>query len=305
MAKHFLSLADSTGAEIEALVHLGITLKRGPQAAGYDPLPLRGRLLALLFRKPSLRTRASFEAGMVKLGGQTMVLTQSEVGLGKREAPQDVARVLSRYVDVIMVRTFEQTEVETIARESRVPVINGLTDLLHPCQVLADLLTISEVRGSLGGCVLAYVGDGNNVANSLVNAALRLPLVVRLGVPEGYDPNAQILARASAEGRGQVHLLHDPYEAVTGAEFVYTDVWASMGQEAEAAQRRPVFMPFQVNKELLAHARDGAQVLHCLPAHRGEEITEDVLDGPRSLVYEQAENRMWAQQAILLETLLE
>jgi ornithine carbamoyltransferase len=303
MPKHFLSLTQRSGNEIEELIRVAGALKRGSEAAGYGADPLRGKLLALLFKKPSLRTRASFDAGMRRLGGQVATFGPTEVGMGKREAPQDVARVLSRYVDAVMIRTFEQQEVEAFAAESRVPVINGLTDLLHPCQVLADLLTVAEARGSLEGCTLSYVGDGNNVANSLLNAVLLLPIRLRIGVPPGYEPDTGMLERAQREGRGEVAVFHEPKEAVEGAEFVYTDVWTSMGQESEAAARRPVLSPFQVNAELLGAAGNGARVLHCLPAHRGEEITDDVIDGPQSLVYEQAENRMWAQQALLLELL--
>ncbi len=304
MPRHYLSLADRTEAEINALLQTALALKRDPSSSGYAPDALRGKLLALLFKKPSLRTRASFEAGMRRLGGQVVTFGPDEVGMGKREAPEDVARVLSRYVDAVMIRTFSQDEIEKFAAASHVPVINGLTDRLHPCQVLADLLTILEARGSLDGCTVAYVGDGNNVANSLLNAALRLPIRLRLGVPRGHEPDTDILGRARAQGRGTVMLQHDPKEAVEGAEFVYTDVWASMGQEAEAEARRPLFRPFQVNRELLASARPDAKVLHCLPAHRGDEITDEVMDGPQSVVFDQAENRMWAQQAILLDLLV-
>jgi ornithine carbamoyltransferase len=304
MPRHYLSLADRTESQIMALLRTALALKRDPNASGYAPDALGGKILALLFKKPSLRTRGSFEAGMRRLGGQAITFGADEVGMGKREAPEDVARVLSRYVDAVMIRTFGQDEIERFAAASQVPVINGLTNLLHPCQVLADLLTILEVRGTLDGCVVAYVGDGNNVANSLLNAAFRLPLRLSLGVPKGYEPDTEIFERARGEGRGTVALHYDPEEAVRDADFVYTDVWASMGQEKEAEERRSIFRPFQVNRNLLASAQPDARVLHCLPAHRGDEITDEMMDGPQSLVFDQAENRMWAQQAILLDLLI-
>jgi ornithine carbamoyltransferase len=304
MPRHYLSLAERTEDQINRLLHTALTLKRDPAASEYAPDALRDKVLALLFKKPSLRTRASFEMGMRHLGGQAVTFGADEVGMGKREAPEDVARVLSRYVDAVMIRTFGQDEIERFAAASDVPVINGLTDLLHPCQVLADLLTILEIRGTLDQCEVAYVGDGNNVANSLLNAALRLPIRLHLGVPKGYEPDTAVFERACADGRGTVTLCHDPVEAVREAEFVYTDVWASMGQEREADARRPLFSPFQVNLQLLASARPHAKVLHCLPAHRGDEITDEVMDGPQSVVFDQAENRMWAQAAILLDLLV-
>ncbi len=304
MPKHYLSLADCTESQISDLLRSALVLKKGTGGSTYGSSPLKDKLLALLFKKPSLRTRASFEAGMRRLGGEVIALGASEVGMGKRESPGDVARVLSRYVDAVMIRTFDQAEIEKFAARSQAPVINGLTDLLHPCQVLADLMTVLEVRGSLDGCTVAYVGDGNNVANSLLNAVYRLPIRLRIGVPEGYEPDPAILERARLEGRGTVTVHHDPREAVRDAEYVYTDVWASMGREEEAEARRPIFSPFQVNSSLLDSARSGARILHCLPAHRGEEITDEAIDGPQSLVFDQAENRMWAQMAILLDLLV-
>jgi ornithine carbamoyltransferase len=299
--KNLLAIADVEGAELRCLLDAALALKRAQQAGrGHALLP--GRILALLFQKPSLRTRVSFEAGMLQLGGSAVYLSPAEVGLGERESFADVARVLSRYVDVIVARTFLHDDVAALAEHATVPVINGLSDLLHPCQCLADLLTILEHVGHLDGAVLAYVGDGNNVANSLVEAAPRVGLNLRVAAPDGYEPDGGIWAEAerlAAAAGSELRLLRDPFEAVAGADAIYTDAWYSMGEEAERDYRARIFPPYQVNARLLAAARPEAIVLHCLPAHREQEITDDVLDGPQSQVLDQAENRLHAQKALL------
>jgi ornithine carbamoyltransferase len=254
----------------------------------------------MFFEKPSLRTHVTFEAGMTQLGGQAILLRPEQIGIGSRESPADVARNLSRWVDGILARTFSHALVEELAQQASIPVINGLTDLLHPCQAMADLQTISE-RCELKEAVVAYVGDGNNVANSLVNAAAVLGLSLRVATPSTHRPALRVRRRAEpiAERSGaRIAFLEDPVEAVKGASFVYTDTWTSMGQEQEAEVRRRIFARYQVNAKLLQHAPE-AWVMHCLPAHRGEEITDDVLDGPRSVVFDQAENRLHSQKAIL------
>jgi ornithine carbamoyltransferase len=299
--KHLLAIADWDGAALRRLLDAAMALKHAQKSAQPHAL-LLGRNLALLFQKPSLRTRVSFEVGMLQLGGAALYLSPAEVGLGERESYADVARVLSRYVDVIVARTFLHDDVVALAEHATVPVINGLSDLSHPCQCLADLLTIREHVGRVDGAVLAYVGDGNNVANSLVEAAPRVGLHLRIAAPEGYEPDAGIWAEAArlAEAGGtELRLVRDPYEAVDGADAIYTDAWYSMGQEVERDHRAQMFPPYQVNARLLAAARPSAIVLHCLPAHRGQEITDDVLDGPQSQVLDQAENRLHAQKAVL------
>jgi ornithine carbamoyltransferase len=262
--------------------------------------------VVLVFQKPSLRTRVSFEVGMAQLGGQAMYLSNQEIQLGEREGVPDVARVLSRMVDGIVARTFFHDHVVDLARFASVPVINALSDDEHPCQILGDLLTMQEHRGSLAGRKLAWVGDGSNVVNSLLFAASRVGLHVCVATPPGFEPNARIAATASTEAaeRGvEVRIVNDPRAAVRGADFIYTDAWYSMGQEDEREARLPIFRPFQVNRELLAQAGPGALVMHCLPAHRGEEITDDVLDGPASIALDQAENRLHAQKALLVRLL--
>jgi len=264
--------------------------------------PLAGRTVALLFEKPSLRTRVSFEVAARELGAGSLYLSPQEVGLGKREAIGDVAQVLSSYVHAIVVRTFSHAILTEFAAHAACPVINGLTDAHHPCQGLADILTVGEVFGATQGRTLAYVGDGNNVAHSLLQAALYAGMNVRIATPAGYAPDPAVVAAALAAAPHGVSLTQttDPLQAVAGADVVYTDVWASMGQEAEAEQRRTIFAPYQVNAALLAHAAPHAIVLHPLPAHRGEEIADDALDGPQAQVWAQAENRLHAQKAVLL-----
>ena len=303
--KDLLAIADLDGAAIRRLVAIATTLKRD-LAAGRPHRHLPDRVLALVFQKPSLRTRVSFEVAMLQLGGSALYLSPAEVGLGERESQADVARVLSRLVNGIVARTFLHEDVATLARNADVPVINGLSDLQHPCQCLADLLTIHERLGGLEGVVAAYVGDGNNVANSLIEAAPRVGMHLRVASPAGYeaDPVVTEPARALAAAAGtELRLLEDPVEAVRNAQVIYTDTWFSMGEEAERELRREIFPPYQVNANLLRAARPGALVMHCLPAHRGEEITDDVLDGAQSVVLDQAENRLHAQKALLCELL--
>jgi ornithine carbamoyltransferase len=297
MKRDLLTILDLTRREIEALLHRARELK-AMQRQGRSFRPLAGKTLALLFDKPSTRTRVSFEAGMAQLGGASLYLERGQTQLSRNEPIPDTARVLERYVDALVIRTFGQEVVEDFARHAAIPVINGLTDTHHPCQVLSDLMTVAERFGSVTGLKVAWVGDGNNVANSWITAALRLDFELYLACPRGYEPDGALLDQARGAGR-PVHLGEDPVWAVSGAQVVNTDVWASMGQETEAAARRQVFRPYQVNAALLGHAAAQAMVLHCLPAHRGEEITDEVIDGPQSAVWDQAENRLHFQKALL------
>jgi ornithine carbamoyltransferase len=302
--EHFLTLADLTPAELRGLLELAIRLKGEWKAGGNGPL-LKGKTLGMVFQKPSLRTRVSFDVGMLHLGGQALYISPSEIQLGQRESVPDVARVLSRYVDGIMARVFAHSDVVSLAQYSRVPVINGLSDYDHPCQGLADFLTIIEhKRWELRGRRLAFIGDGNNVAVSLLLGATMLGMDYAIAGPAGYELPAAVWAlgqqNASASG-SRIMATRDPHEAVAGADVVYTDVWASMGQEAEAEERARIFAPYQVNGALFAEAKPDAIAMHCLPAHRGQEITDEVCDGPHSALWDQAENRMHAQKAILVE----
>ncbi|HEY8861861.1 MAG TPA: ornithine carbamoyltransferase [Candidatus Limnocylindria bacterium] len=297
--RHFLSIADLSPAELTALLDDAEALKRDPVPA--DP-PLRGRALAMIFEKPSLRTRLSFDVAMRDLGGHSSYLSPQEVGLGRRESVSDVARVVSRYVDVVVLRTFAHETLEEFAKYSSVPVINGLSDLTHPCQGLADIFTIRERTRSLPDVVAAYIGDGNNVAHSFMLGAAKTGMTLRVATPAGFEPLPRYreLAEQAARSTGaRITFGQDPIAAVRDADVVYTDVWTSMGQEQEYERRRRAFQGFQVNRELLANAKPGAIVLHDLPAHRGEEITDDVIDGPQSAVFDQAENRLHAQKAVL------
>lgn len=299
MKKDFLSIADFTPKEIWALWDLAKELKAKQKASEPHPY-LQGKTLGMIFMKPSTRTRISFEVGMFQLGGHALYLSPSEIGLGKREAIADVARVLSRYVDGMMARLFDHEHIVELAKYASVPVINGLTDLLHPCQILGDMLTILEQRGSFDELVVAYIGDGNNVANSWINMASKIPFTFRIACPEGYEPNAEIVARARRANVGRIEIVRDPAVAAQGADILYTDVWASMGQEAEAEERKNVFKNFLIDGRLMAKAKPGAKFMHCLPAHRGEEVTHDVMESPASIIFEQAENRLHIQKAILV-----
>lgn len=291
--RDFLAIPDFTSAELDALFALAESMRTG----AYRKTPLAGQTLAMIFMKASTRTRVSFEVGTYQLGGHALFLSPRDVQLGRGEPISDTARVLSRYVNGIMIRTFAHSDVETLARDASIPVINGLTDLLHPCQVLADILTVRQQLGSIAGKKVAWIGDGNNMANSWINAASILGFELSLACPEGYDPDAAILERASK--RATVAVVRDPDEAARGADVVTTDVWASMGQEDEQALREKAFRGFCVDAPLMARAAKGAIFLHCLPAHRGEEVTADVIDGPQSRVWDEAENRLHIQKAIM------
>jgi ornithine carbamoyltransferase len=302
---HFLSIGNLTTDELWGLLHLARDLKAEWQAGANKPI-LKGMVLGMVFQKPSLRTRVSFEMGMIQLGGAAMYLSPNEIQLGKRESVADVARVLSRYVQGIMARVFAHRDIEQLAQYASVPVINGLSDYAHPCQGLADIFTVWERYGELGGRKLVFVGDGNNVANSLLFACAKLGMDVAVASPPGYEPHPGVVRLAlqfAAEAGSRVEISNSPDKTVHGADVIYTDVWASMGQEAEAELRRARFAGFQVNEALVARARSDAVVMHCLPAHRGEEITDGVADGAQSLLFDQAENRMHAQKAILAELL--
>jgi ornithine carbamoyltransferase len=298
-ARHFVSLADLDATELRRLLDRAAELKA--RRSSRDP-HLRARSLAQIFEKPSLRTRLSFDVAMAELGGHCVYLSPQEVGLGRRESVADVARVVSRLVDAVVLRTYAHETIEEFARYSAVPVINGLSDLSHPCQGLADAFTIRERKGDLRGVTIAYVGDGNNVLHSLMLAAAKSGATLRIATPIGYEPAAryrELAERDARESGGLVTLSADPIAAVSDADVVYTDVWTSMGQEQEYERRRRAFIGYQVNAELLRHAKPDAMVMHDLPAHRGEEITDDVLDGPQSAVFDQAENRLHTQKAIL------
>jgi ornithine carbamoyltransferase len=295
--RDFLAIPDLSRPELLALFDLAARMKRGD----YHERPLAGKALGMIFAKSSTRTRVSFEVGAFQLGGHALFLSSRDIQLGRGEPIRDTARVLSRYVDGIMIRTFDQAEVEELARYASVPVINGLTDLQHPCQVLADLMTIREALGGWEGKVVAWVGDGNNVAHSWLDAAGVLGFELRLACPAGYRPHPDIVARNRA--LTPVLLTDDPAEAVRGAHVVNTDVWASMGQEAEQAERERAFAGYIVDGALMRLAASGAIFLHCLPAHRGEEVSDEVIEGPQSRVWDEAENRLHAQKA-LMATLL-
>ena len=299
--KDLLSISDLTGEDIRLLISDAVDMK----AKGWTSL-LNSKILAIMFEKPSLRTRVSFEVAMRELGGETVYLSPAEVGLGAREAVSDVARVMSRYVDAIAARTFSHQTLVTLAGYSSVPVINALSDLEHPCQALADLLTIYEKKGELPGLTLAFVGDGNNVAHSLLLAAALTGMNFRIASPPGYAVQDEILRMAqgyATDSSAEIVCTEEPSLAVKGADVVYTDVWTSMGQEAEVERRRQVFADYQVNRGLLSLAKEDAIFMHPLPAHHGEEVTKDILDSQQSVVFDQAENRMHLQKALLAEML--
>jgi ornithine carbamoyltransferase len=298
---HFLSAGDLTLEHTLHLFRTAAALKQGWKA-GHRGAPLAGRTVALIFEKPSLRTRVTFEVGTVQLGGRAVYLSGGEVGMGTRESVADVARNLSRWVDGIAARVYAHDTVETLARHATIPVINGLSDAEHPCQALADYFTLWERGMDLSRMRLAWVGDGNNVCHSLLRLGALVGTTLSVASPPGHEPDPNVLAAVRRLG-GPVTVTHDPRDAVTGVDIIYTDVWVSMGQERERERRLETFRPYQVNEALLALAKPGALVMHCLPAHRGEEITDAVLDGPQSLVLDQAENRLHAQKAIILDLL--
>lgn len=300
-----LSIHQLTAQQLDAIFTLAARLKDEQKKGIAHPI-LAGKTLGMIFQKSSTRTRVSFEVGMWQLGGSALFLSANDLQIGRGEPVRDTARVLARYVDGIMIRTFSHAEVEEMAEWSDVPVINALTDLLHPCQALTDIFTVLEHKGTLKGLKMAYVGDGNNMANALLHACAKVGMHIAVASPAAYAPNAAIVAEAKADAAqygSRVEILQDPYAAVKDADVVYTDVWASMGQESQQAARKAVFAPFQLNSKLLAAAKPDAIVLHCLPAHRGEEITDEVMESAQSVVFDQAENRLHVQKAIMALTM--
>jgi ornithine carbamoyltransferase len=298
MKKDLLSVHELDLFDFEKIFAKAGRLKKALKQ-GRPHASLKGKTLGMIFDKSSTRTRISFEVGMYQLGGIALFLNSRDTQIGRGEIIADSARMMSRYLDAIMIRTFAQASVEGFAKYSTIPVINGLTDLLHPCQILSDLFTIKEKKGTYEGLKVAYIGDGNNIANTWIEAAARLPFELALACPEGYDPDNHIMAKGMKESREGIALYRDPFEAARNADVLYTDVWASMGQEAEHEERKIIFKNYQINKKVLKEAKKDAIVMHCLPAHRGEEITADVIDGPHSVVIDEAENRLHVQKAIL------
>lgn len=294
--RDFLTIWDLSKDEIENLIKRALQLKSG---ADKNKCPLIGKSIGLFFEKPSTRTRVSFEVGIYQLGGQSIYLNPREIQLGRGESIADTARVLSRYLNGIILRTYAHSSVEEFASHATVPVINGLSDIHHPCQALADLMTIMEKKGRLKGIRLAYIGDGNNVANSLIEASARTGINITIACPEGYEPDPNVLDRARSDSLGEIIILRNPKEAVGRADVIYTDVWVSMGQEDDAEKKKSKFKDYQINSQLLQCAKEDAIVLHCLPAHRGEEITDEIMDGPHSAVFDQAENRLHTEKALL------
>src|SRR5689334_14394352 len=297
----FLTIRDFTPEQTRHLLDVARTIKANP--TGYSHA-LRGKTLALIFEKPSLRTRVTFDVGIQQLGGFSLYLSPAEINLGKRESVYDVAKNLERMVQGIMIRTFAHEIVDQMAEYASIPIINGLTDYSHPCQALADYMTIFEVKGTVAGLKVAFIGDGNNVAHSLMFAGAQLGAYVWVATPESYEPDDAAIQWANKRGEqtgGTCIVTNDPVEAARDADVIYTDVWASMGQEAETQKRKKVFAPFQVNEKLFRHAKPDAIFMHCLPAHRGDEVTADVIDSPRSVVFQEAENRLHAQKAIMLQ----
>jgi ornithine carbamoyltransferase len=298
--KDFISIGNWSADELNGILDLALAVKANPKKYSRN---LEGKALAMIFEKPSLRTRVSFDVGINQLGGFSTILTKAEIDLGKREAVRDVAKNLERMVQGIMIRTFSHQTVEEMAEEASIPVINGLTDFSHPCQAIADYMTMREVKGTLRGIKVAYIGDGNNVAHSLIYGAIRFGAHISVATPEGYGPDPKVIewARSNAAETGaKLSVLQDPIEAAEGADVIYTDVWTSMGSESEAAERQKAFSLYQVNDSLVRHANPNFVFMHCLPAHRGEEVSDSVMDSERSIVFQQAENRLHGQKAILL-----
>ncbi len=300
MKRDFLSIPDFTTEEIYETLQKAVEVKRLTKA-GNCPQPFLGKTFGCIFHKPSLRTRISFETGIYQLGGYSLFITDKEIELGKREAISDVGRVLSRYLAGIVIRTFSHENVVELAKWTSIPVINALTDLLHPCQIMGDLQTILEHKGTIEGVNVTYLGDGNNIANSWLNAAYRLPVNVTIGCSPDTMPDMNIFHRAESEGIGNVRIIHNPVEAVKNADIVYGDVWASMGQKDKFEDKAKSLQAFQINNSLLKYAKSDVKVMHCLPAERGREITDEVMDGPYSIVFDQAENRLHAQKAIMMK----
>ena len=296
MKKDFLSLLDLSSEEISGILRRAVDLKAGKDA---NLCPLIGKNIGLFFEKPSTRTRVSFEAGIYQLGGNTIYMNPAELQLGRGETMSDTARTLSRYLNGMIMRTFAHSTLEEFALNSSIPIINGLSDLHHPCQILADLMTMLEKKGHLKGLKVAYIGDGNNVCNSLIEAASLMEINLTVACPEGFEPDADILEKARASAKSEIIILRDPREAAGMADVVYTDVWVSMGQEKHADEKRQKLKNYQINSRLLSCSKKDVIVLHCLPAHRGEEITDEVMDGPHRVVFDQAENRLHTQKALL------
>ena len=299
--KHLLKLMDLSEKEIVEILNLADQLKY-EKKNGIEHHLLKGKTLGLIFEKSSTRTRVSFEVGMYDLGGNALFLSSRDLQIGRGEPVQDTARVLSRYLDGIMIRTFAQSEVEDLAKYGSIPIINGLTDYCHPCQVLADLMTIREHKGTLAGRKMCYIGDGNNMTNSIIVGCIKMGMEVSVACPKGYEPDAEIMAWAKENGT--FTCTENILEAAKDADVLYTDVWASMGQEAEAEERKKIFKNYQINANVMSVARSDAMVMHCLPAHRGEEITEDVLEAHANEIFDEAENRLHAQKAILVKCML-
>jgi ornithine carbamoyltransferase len=296
MKKDFLTVLDLSANEFERLIKRSIELKSGVDA---NKCPLIGKSIGLLFEKSSTRTRVSLEVGVYQLGGKSIYMNPKEIQIGRGETIHDSAKVLSRYLNGIIIRTYSHKTLTEFASYASIPVINGLSDLHHPCQALADLMTVYENKGELKGLRLAFIGDGNNVAHSLIEAASLTGMHIILACPKGFEPDPDVLEKARTSSSGQITVIREPAEAVANADVVYTDVWVSMGQEKDAARKKRKFKKYQINSELLSHAKKNALVLHCMPAHRGEEITDEVMDSPQSAVFDQAENRLHTQKALL------
>ncbi|MCH8026523.1 MAG: ornithine carbamoyltransferase [candidate division Zixibacteria bacterium] len=295
MPRSLCQITDFSAAEVKEIFEITKRMKSGQDSSK----PLQGKSVACIFTKESLRTRVSFEVGISQLGGNAVYITDAEIKLGQRESVADVARVLSRYVSMIMIRTFKQSDVEELAKYASVPIINGLTDLVHPCQILGDYFTVLEAKGEKDRFVISYLGDANNITNSWLNLASLIPMELRIGTAEGFEPDSEILKRAKVNGDSKIVITHDPKEAIAAADVVYTDVWASMGQKHLGQEKAEKLKGFQLNSSLLAEANSDAMVLHCLPAERGKEITDEVMDGPQSKVFDQAENRLHIQKGIM------
>jgi ornithine carbamoyltransferase len=302
LKRHFLSIRDYSKTEIEEIFHITEDLKEKTKKGEQHHL-CAGKTMAMVFAKPSARTRISFETSMYQLGGYALYLAPADIGIGKREAVKDIARVISRYNDIIMARLFDHSHILELAEYASVPVINGLTDYNHPCQIMADAFTVYEHKKRLENLKIVYVGDGNNVANSWLNFAAKFPLHLIICSPSGYEPDERTIEYAKTNKDSVIDIVTDPVGAVKDADIIYTDVWASMGQEKEAEERKKIFRNFQVNTDLLQHAKPDVSVMHCLPAHRGDEITDDVVDGSHSIVFDEAENRMHVQKAIIVKLL--
>jgi ornithine carbamoyltransferase len=300
MTKDFLHITDFTTDEILETLDLAQTIKE-KFYANQEYHPFKGKALAMIFAKPSARTRVSFETGFFKMGGHALFLGPNDIGIGKRESIADIARVLSRYNDMIMARLFDHEHILELAKHATVPIVNGLTDFNHPCQIMADILTVLEHRKSLDDLKITYVGDGTNIVHSWVALAMRIPFKFTIACPENYEPDMDMIQKAQNEGLSEINVSHDPYDAVKGADVIYTDVWASMGQKEEAEQRRQDFAAFQVNAELMAATEKKTYFMHCLPAERGIEVTDEVCDADYSIIFDEAENRMFSQNAIMVK----